>query len=109
MVDVNMTDIEKLLAKGQELKQFLRENPEVLEFLRLAAKTTLQNPIIIPPDERYIHAGEVAKILCIDKGAVYRLEKAGRLTAYYVGDASRMKFKLSDVLAVPHMKEVNAR
>jgi len=104
MVDVNMTDIENLLAKGQELKQFIRENPDVLEFLRLAAKTTLQNPIIIPPDERYIHAGEVAKILCIDKGAVYRLEKAGRLTAYYVGDASRMKFKLSDVLAIPQRR-----
>ena len=99
-----MTDIEKLLAKGQELKQFLRDSPDVLEFLRLAAKTTLQKPVIIPPDERYIHAGEVAKILCIDKGAVYRLEKAGRLTAYYVGDASRMKFKLSDVLAIPQRR-----
>ena len=94
---VSMADLDALVAKGRELQAILKESPGVLQFLQLV-KETGQNMAVLPAQsDTLICAGEAAGILKVDRGSIYRYEKAGLLKAYYTPRSPRKKFWLSEV------------
>ena len=94
---VNMADLDALVTKGRELQAILKESPGVLQYLQLI-KETGQNIAVLPAQsDALICAGEAAGILKVDRGSIYRYEKAGLLKAYYTPGSPRRKFWLSEV------------
>ena len=108
MKNIGISDIDAILEKGRELQQFLSEAPEVLEFLRLAESGGRIPPVMVVQQDRYIRVGEAAKILGVDKGTIYRYKREGRLTAYRVENDGQMKFRMSEVWALPQKVEEGA-
>ena len=94
---VSMADLDALVAKGRELQAILKESPGVLQFLQLV-KETGQNMAVLPAQsDTLICAGEAAAILKVDRGSIYRYEKAGLLKAYYTPGSPRKNCWLSEV------------
>ena len=89
-----------MLAKARELQSILKETPEVLAFLQLAKETNGEAAILPMPADRLIRAGEAAKILCVDKGTIYRYEREGKLEAWRTDGSSQKKFWLKKVMAL---------
>lgn len=94
---VSMAELDALVEKGRELQSLLKESPGILSFLQLI-KETGQNMAVLPAQsDALICAGEAAGILKVDRGSIYRYEKAGLLKAYYTPGSPRKKFWLSEV------------
>jgi len=94
---VSMADLDALVTKGRELQSLLKESPGILSFLQLV-KETGQNLAMLPAQsDALICASEAAGVLKVDKGSIYRYEKAGLLKAYYTPGSPRKKFWLSEV------------
>lgn len=107
-VTVSMAELDALVEKGRELQLLLKESPGILTFLQLI-KEAGQNMAVLPAQsDALICAGEAAGILKVDRGSIYRYEKAGLLKAYYTPGSPRKKFWLSDVkeLASPTPSEM---
>lgn len=105
---INVAEIDTLVEKGRELQSLLKETPGILNFLQLI-KEAGQNMAVLPAQsDALICAGEAAGILKVDRGSIYRYEKAGLLKAYYTPGSLRKKFWLSDVkeLASPTPSEM---
>ena len=99
MTDISLEGLERLIEKGRELKKLLQENPEILEYMRLAEK--FSDAVILPiPTDRLIRAGEAAKILGVNPAKISEYADKKILTKLYVDGSSHSKFWLSAVKAV---------
>ena len=91
--------MKRLIEKGRELKKLLQENPEILEYMRLAEK--FSDAVILPiPTDRLICAGEAAKNLGVNPAKISEYADKQILTKLYVDGSSHSKFWLSEVKAV---------
>lgn len=104
----DFTELDALVAKGRELQSLLKETPGILNFLQLIKETGQIMAVLPAQSDALICAGEAAGILKVDRGSIYRYEKAGLLKAYYTPGSLRKKFWLSDVkeLASPTPSEM---
>ena len=101
MTEINLEALEKLLKKGRELKQLLKETPEILEYLRLLEKFSNGERSIIPiPTDKLVKSGEAAEVLGVNKATIDGYAKAGILTPLYTAGSTHKKFWLSEVKAV---------
>lgn len=107
---VSIAEIEAIVEKGWELQALLKESPNIMQFLRLVKETGESMAALPALSDVLICAGEAANVLKVDRGSVYRYEKAGLLKAYYTPGSLRKKFWLSDVkeLARPTPSEMEA-
>lgn len=107
---VSIAEIEAIVEKGRELQALLKESPNIVQFLRLVKETGKSMAALPALSDVLICAGEAANVLKVDRGSVYRYEKAGLLKAYYTPGSPRKKFWLSDVkeLARPMPSEMEA-
>ncbi len=94
---VNITELDALVEKGRELQALLKESPGILHFLQLVKETGQSVAVLPAQSDALICAGEAAGILKVDRGCIYRYEKAGLLQAYYTPGSPRKKFWLSEV------------
>ena len=97
MSAVSMADLDALVAKGRELQAILKESPGILSFLQLIKESRQYMTVLPAQSDALICAGEAAGVLKVDKGSIYRYEKAGLLKAYYTPGSPRKKFWLSEV------------
>ena len=100
METLNMKDLDALVSKGRELQAILTESPDILSFLQLLKDTGGKAAVMPTPVDRLIRAGEAAKILCVDKGTIYRYERDGELKAYYTAGSTQKKFWAKEVMAL---------
>ena len=99
MTEISLEGLEKLIEKGRELKKLLQENPEILEYMRLAEK--FSDAAVLPmPTDRLIRAGEAAKILGVNSAKISEYADKKILTKLYVDGSSHSKFWLSEVKAL---------
>jgi len=99
LTDISLEGLEKLIEKGRELKKLLQENPEILEYMRLAEK--FSDSVILPiPTDRLIRTGEAAKILGVNPSKISEYVDKKILTKLYVYGSSHSKFWLSEVKGV---------
>lgn len=99
MTEISLDGLNTLIAKAKELKKLLQENPEVLEYMRLAEK--FSDAAILPlPTDRLIRAGEAAKILGVNPAKISEFVDKGILKKFFVDGSSHSKFWLSEVKAV---------
>lgn len=101
MENIKMKDLDTLITKGKELQAILRENPDIISFLRLLKELGDEAAILPAKADRLIRAGEAAKILGVSKGTIYRYEREGKLQAWHTADSSQKKFWLTQVMALP--------
>lgn len=52
-------------------------------------------------NDKYIVAGEAAKLLGVSKNRIYNLVNGKYLTAYYLPDSKTMRLLRSEVMALP--------
>lgn len=98
---INLETLDTLLDKGEQLKNLLTEEPNLLRFLELLKDTDV-NQIVRPVEaDRLIGPKQVISILKISSARLEEYVKRGMLTAYYTPPASGRKFWLSEVLALP--------
>ena len=100
---ISLDALDAMLAKGQELKALLESSPEIAAFAEALRET--KGPILVLPGERFIRAGEAAKILGVNENTISQYARQGRLTAYYTPGSSHRKYMLSAVLALPQMAQ----
>lgn len=108
MKNVTFQDIGAVVENLMEIQRTLEECPSVLEYLRLTTKAgagAMQAPVMVVQQDRLVMIGEACKILGISTKTLLDLEKAGALPAYYVGEKSHKKYKLSDLWKLPHKAE----
>lgn len=100
-MDVNMQNLSELVHIGQQLQEMLENNPQVLEYLRLAQETG--GHIVMAPVkvDKLIEAKEAAEILKVPVGRIGEYVKSGLLQAYVTPPTTNRKFWVSDVLAIP--------
>lgn len=99
MTEISLDGLNTLIAKAKELKKILQENPEILEYMRLAEK--FSDAVILPiPTDRLVRAGEAAKILGVNPAKISEYADKKILTKLYVDGSSHSKFWLSEVKAV---------
>ena len=99
MTEISLDGLNTLIAKAKELKKLLQENPEILEYMRLAEK--FSDAVILPiPTDRLIRTGEAAKILGVNPSKISEYVEKKILTKLYVEGSSHSKFWLSEVKAV---------
>ena len=101
MESISIDGLDALLEKGRQLREILRETPEIVSFLQLVKDTGGKASIVPLQEDRLIRAGEAASILCVDKGTIYRYEREGKLEAFYTDGSSQKKFWLSRVMKLP--------
>ena len=99
MTEISLEGLEKLIEKGRELKKLLQENPEILEYMRLAEKFS-ESAVLPMPTDRLIRAGEAAKILEVNTKKISEYADKKILKKFYVDGSSHSKFWLSDVKAL---------
>lgn len=101
-------DVKELTAIADKLavlKQALDEKPELLEFLRLLKEQDcdgVARPVMLDP---LVTAGVAAKMLCVSKGAVYRMAEKGLLHVWKTPNSNLRKFKVSEINSIPQMVE----
>ena len=101
MSEISLETLEVLIKKGRELKQLLKETPEILEYLRLLEKFSNGERSIIPiPTDKLVKSGEAAEVLGVNKATIDNYSKAGILTPLYTAGSNHKKFWLSEVKAV---------
>ena len=100
---ISLDALDAMLAKGQELKALLESSPEIAAFAEALKET--KGPVLVLPGERFIRAGEAAKILGVNASAISQYAKEGRLTAYYTPGSNQRRYMLSAVLALPQMSQ----
>lgn len=99
MTEITLDGLNTLITKAKELKKLLQENPEILEYMRLAEK--FSDAAVLPiPTDRLIRAGEAAKILEVNAAKISEYADKGILRKFYVDGSSHSKFWLSDVKAL---------
>ena len=100
---ISLDALDAMLAKGQELKSLLESSPEIAAFAEALKET--KGPILVLPGERFIRAGEAAKILGVNENTISQYARQGKLTAYYTPGSSHRKYMLSAVLALPQISQ----
>lgn len=98
-MEINLENLDAMIAKGRELKQLLKETPEILTYLRLMNDCGEKN-YMPKVDDVLIRSGEAAEILGVNKSAISYFVKTGQLRGYFVGEASHLKFWRSEVKAL---------
>ena len=92
---MELENLNQLVESAQKLQRLLKTSPEILECLRL-----LQNPKtveILMPIKPDVTAGEAAKVLGVNKSAIYSAVSAKLLTPMFTPHSNIKKFWLSDV------------
>lgn len=100
MNELNLDNLNMLVAKGLELQKLLHDSPEILEYLRLIRDVDTEKGTSAIGSDRLVRAGEAAKILCVKKETIYRYAMEKILTPMYTADSTHMKFWLSEVKSV---------
>ena len=98
-MEINLENLDALIAKGRELKQLLKDTPEIITYLRLMNESG--GKISLPKiDDVLIRSGEAAEILGVNKSAISHFVKTGQLRGYIVAGSSHLKFWRSEVKAL---------
>lgn len=106
MSAVELSDLEAMVQKGQELKTLLKETPEILSFMKCLHKTG-EKQIILPVNlDVLVMANQAAKVLGTDKSNIYRYVREGLLQPFYTPHSQYMKFWLSDVKALARKERI---
>ena len=84
----------------------MKENPEILEYLRLLEKFSGEKSIIPIPADKLVMSGEAAEVLGVNKATIDGYSRAGILTPLYTAGSTHKKFWLSEVKAVA--KRINS-
>lgn len=87
--------------KVQLLRAALDEKPELLTFLKLLKEQDCEGvvqPVMLDP---LVTAGVAAKTLGVDKHTIYRYVKEGILQAWKTPHSRVMKFRVSEINALP--------
>lgn len=99
MTEITLDGLNALITKAKELKKLLQENPEILEYMRLAEK--FSDAAVLPiPTDRLIRAGEAAKILGVNPAKITEYADRKILTRLHVDGSIQSKFWLSEVKSV---------
>lgn len=102
---MELKELDSLLQKAQAVKKLLDEKPEVLTFLQLL-KDTDSNGLVEPMRlDPVVPAGVAAKALGVSRKTLYQYVKQGILKPYWTLGSNRMKFKVSDINALPQRGE----
>ena len=94
---INLDDLEKFAKLLHEIEPLVDKLIAAAAVLPQVLAAADKSVAVLPIEERFIRAGDVAKFLCISQAAITKLVKAQLLTPYYTPNSSRRKFSLNEV------------
>lgn len=107
MGTLDIDALEGIVKQGMALRKLLKESPELMEFLKLVKDTGKDLAVVPARADPYIEVGAAAKVLGTTKNRLYELVKQGYLSPYYLPGGQQMKFRLSEVEALPERRDQN--
>ena len=107
MGEINISDLDAMVQKGQELKELLQGTPEILSFVKCLHNSG-EKQIVLPINmDVLLRASQAAKVLGTDKTCIYRYVREGLLHPFYTPHSQYMKFWLSDVKALARKERID--
>lgn len=106
MSAVELSDLEAMVQKGQELKALLQETPEILSFMKCLHKSGDKQIVMPVSMDVLVLANQAAKVLGTDKSNIYRYVREGLIRPFYTPHSQYMKFWLSEVKALARREKI---
>lgn len=102
---MDLRELCTIADKVQALRTALDEKPEMLTFLKLLREQDcagVVQPVMLDP---LVTVSVAAKTLCVDRGTIYQYVKEGLLHPWKTPHSNRMKFRVSEINAIPKRGE----